>query len=122
MKTYGKKVWLFADAFYDSKYNTQVSHESVCVLNTSDKEATITMTLFFEDRGCLQGFAAKCGAMRTHHIRMDKLVSIDGLRVPSDVPYAILVESDVEVVAQYTRLETPQAEFALMTTMGFAGE
>ena len=50
MRTYGKKEWLIADCYYDSKWNGQVSHEAVCVLNTSEKEAHISFTLFFEDR------------------------------------------------------------------------
>jgi hypothetical protein len=119
MKNYGKKSWMIADCFYDSHFNKQVSHEAVCVLNTTDTDATITMTLYFEDREPAYGYIAKCGAGRTHHIRMDKLISKDGLPVPVDTPYAVLVESDVNVVVQYSRLDTAQAEMALMTTMAY---
>ena len=73
MRTYGKKEWLIADCYYDSKWNGQVSHEAVCVLNTSEKEAHISFTLFFEDREPITGFTAVCGSMRTHHIRMDRI-------------------------------------------------
>jgi hypothetical protein len=89
------------------------------VLNTTDSDATITMTLYFEDKESVGGYIAKCGAGRTHHIRMDKLKNKDGLPVPVDVPYAILVESDVNVVVQYSRLDTAQAEMALMTTIAY---
>jgi hypothetical protein len=68
------------------------------------------------------GFEAKCGARRTHHIRMDKIKSIDGKSVPTDTPYAILVESDVPVVVQYSRLDTAQEALALMTTIAYAVE
>lgn len=117
MQTYGKKVWLAADCYFDSKYNGQVSHEAICVLNTSDSDATIKITLFFEDREPICGFTAKCGARRTNHIRMDKQINADGIAVPKDTPYAVLVESDVDVVCQYTRLDTAQSEMALMTTI-----
>lgn len=119
MKNYGKKVWLIPDGFYDSKSTGQKSHDAVCILNTSDKDATINMTLYFEDREPVKNYIAYCGAERTHHIRMDKLKNADGLTVPQDVPYAILVESDVEVVCQYSRLDTAQAELALMTTIAY---
>lgn len=119
MKNYGKKTWLIPDAFYDSHSNHQPSHDAVCVLNTSDIDSIITMTLYFEDRDKIEGFVSRCNAGRTHHIRMDKLVSVDGLRVPTDVPYAILVECSTEVVVQYSRLDTAQAEMALMTTIAF---
>jgi len=116
---HGKKVWLIPDAFYNSQSIGQVSHEAVCVLNTSDVDATITMTLYFEDRDKMEGFVAHCPAGRTHHIRMDKLRAVCGAAVPMDVPYAIMAESNVEVVIQYSRLDTSQAEMALMTTVAY---
>ncbi|WP_279060402.1 sensory rhodopsin transducer [Gemmiger formicilis] len=39
--------------------------------------------------------------------------------MPVDTPYALLVESDVEVVCQYSRLDTAQSEMALMTTIAY---
>ena len=119
MRTYGKKEWLIADCYYDSKWNGQVSHEAVCVLNTSEKEAHISFTLFFEDREPITGFTAVCGSMRTHHIRRDRILNADGEHIPVDTPYALLVESDVEVVCQYSRLDTAQSEMALMTTIAY---
>ena len=116
----GHKVWMIADAFYDSHssglYN---SHESVCVLNTGTVDAVITMTLYFEDSEPKTGFISHCAAGRTHHIRMDKIVSASGEKVPMDVPYAILVESNVDVAVQYTRLDSAQAEMALMSVIAY---
>ena len=121
--TYGKTTWLIGDGYWDSHSNGLFnSHESVCVLNTSDKDATITMTLYFEDRDEMGGFVAKCGAKRTHHIRMDKLISQEGKAVPQDVPYAILVERDVPVVVQYSRLMSSQPELGLMSTIAYPVE
>lgn len=120
MKSYGKKVWLIPDAFYNSVSNgSQKSHESVCVINTGKEDAKIRLTLLFEDREAMGGFTAECKGSRTHHIRMDKQVSESGKGVPQDVPYAILAESDVPIVVQYSRLDTSQAEMALMTTIAY---
>lgn len=120
---YGKKVWLLGDGYWDSHSNgIFVSHESVCVLNTSSQDATLNMTLYFEDRDPMFNFIAKCGAKRTHHVRMDKLKNSDGLPVPQDVPYAIMLESDVPVIVQYSRLMSSQPELGLMTTMGYPVE
>ncbi len=120
---YGKKTWLIGDAFWDSRSKGfYPSHESVCVLNTTKKDATITMTLYFENREKMEGFVASCPGEKTHHIRMDKLKNRDGQPVPIDVPYAILVESDVNVVCQYSRLNSGQAEMTLMTTMAYPVE
>lgn len=119
-KAYGKKVWLIPDGFLHSvSLNEQVSHEAVCVLNTSDKDAKITLTLYFEDREPMTGFTAACGAGRTHHIRLDRIVSEKGEKIPRDTPYALLVESTEPVVAQYSRLDTSAVEMALMTTIAY---
>jgi len=119
---YGKKTWLIPDAFYNSQSIGAVSHEAVCILNTSNEDANINMTLYFEDRDKMEGFNSHCKAGRTHHIRMDKLSSTTDQRVPKDTPYAILVESSIEVVVQYSRLDTSQAEMALMTTVAYPVE
>jgi hypothetical protein len=36
------------------------------------------------------------------------------------VPFALLVESNVPIVVQHTRLDSTQPALALMTTMAFA--
>lgn len=119
-KAYGKKVWLIPDGFLHSvSLNDQVSHEAVCVLNTSDKDAVINLTLYFEGRDAMTGFKADCKAGRTHHIRLDRIVSENGEKIPRDVPYALLVESTQPVVAQYSRLDTSAVEMALMTTIAY---
>jgi hypothetical protein len=119
----GKTTWLIPDGFWHSHSNGLFpSHEAICTLNTSTTDAELSITLFFEDRDEMSGFKAYCPAKRTHHIRMDKLVSSDGKTVPLDVPYAILVQTNVPVVIQYSRMDTSQSEMALMTTMAFAVE
>lgn len=122
MKTYGKRTWLIPDAFYPSISTDLKSHEAVCVINTSGADAKIKLTLLFEDRELMDCFESFCEAGRTHHIRMDKLIGKNGESVPQDVPYAIIVESSVEVVAQYSRLDTTQPAYALMTTIAYPVE
>ncbi len=120
MKAYGKKSWLIPDAFLALVSKGQVSHEAICVVNTSDVDADINLTLFFEDRPMLTGFSAKCGAKMTHHVRLDKIRSADGALIPRDTPYSILIESNTPIVVQYSRLDTSAAEMALMTTIAYS--
>lgn len=122
MKNYGKKTWLIPDAYITSKSTNQASHDAVCVLNTGDTDAVIKLSLYFEDSDPLEDFEALCPKGRTHHIRMDRIVSKSGKQVPRDIPYAILVESNTEIVAQYSRLDTSASELALMTTIAFPVE
>lgn len=40
----------------------------------------------------------------------------------SHEPYASVIESDLPIVVQHTRLDSRQAENALMTTIAFAAD
>lgn len=123
MKTYGKKVWLIPDTYLGSKSaNELITHEAVCVINTSSENAKIRLTAIFEDREPMEEFFAECGACRTHHIRLDKIHDANGNGIPFDTPYALLIESTVPIVVQYSRLDASHAELALMTTMAWAPE
>lgn len=117
----GAKVWYIPDCYYPSISSPghYVSHEAVCVLNPGKEDAHITLTLYFEDREPMREFHAVCKAERTNHIRLDKIKDAKGNGVPQGVPYAIMVESDQPIIVQYSRLDTTQAEMALMTTMAY---
>lgn len=120
-EAYGKRIWLIPDGYYPevSKGDVYVSHEAVCVLNVGNEDANIDITLYFEDREPMTGFKAVCKAQRTNHIRMDKIVSVNGEQVPRGVPYAMMVVSDVPVVVQYSRLDASQAEMGFMGLIAY---
>lgn len=118
---YGSTTWFVPDAYYPEISNGHyVSHEAICVLNPGNEDAIITITLYFEDKDKLEGFTAECKAERTNHIRLDKLKNVNGQSIPAGVPYAMLVKSTLPVIVQYSRLDTTQAEMALMTTMAYS--
>lgn len=120
MKDFGKKQWLIPDGYMsDTKNGDFVSHEAVCVLNLNDETASINITVYFEDRAPLKGFAAECGSERTNHIRLDQIKNNAGVKIPLGVPYALLIESNVPVVCQHSRMDVSQAEMTLMTTMAY---
>lgn len=118
---HGKNEWLIADCYWPeiTTEGHYVSHEAICVLNTGDADAHIDITLYFEDAEPMTGFQAACGARRTNHIRMDKLLDGEGRHIPMGRPYAALVVSDQPIVAQYSRLDTTQSNETLMTTMAY---
>ena len=126
MKAYGKTTWMIPATYLQAKEKSRSSdpgdrsHEAICVLNTSDNDAHIALTLFFEDREPNTAFTSFCGARRTHHIRLDKIRDGEGNGIPEAVPYAILIESDTPIVVQYSRLDTSAAEMALMTTIAYS--
>lgn len=117
----GKTTWLIPDMFWPeiTSKGHYVSHESICVLNTSDEECNLTITLYFEDCAPIGGLKAACAAKRTHHVRMDRLTDGEGGHIPRGIPYAAVVEASIPVVVQYTRVDTTQSENSIMTTMAF---
>ena len=116
----GSTKWFIPDGFWNPNSHGIPSHEAVCILNTSRNDAKVTVTLYFEDREKLSGFHAVVPSERTKHLRMDRWISSDGRPVPADVPYAMVVESNVPVIVQYSRLDTSQSEMALMTTIAYS--
>jgi len=117
METNAKTDWYFPDTYLPD-ISDGISHEAVCVLNLSDREADVTLTLYFEDRGPMTGFSAVCGANRTNHIRLDRIRSADGSPIPQTTPYSIALHASVPVFAQYTRLDATKPPYTLMTAMG----
>ena len=59
-------------------------------------------------------------AERTLHLRFNDLENADP--IPLDTDYACVIESDTPIVVQHTRLDSRQAENALMTTIAFPSE
>ena len=116
----GKKIWVIPDGFMsDTQKGNYVSHEAVCVLNIGEKDANIKLTIFFEDKEPLEGFTAVCKSRRTNHIRLDRIVNDKGEKIPKEVPYSVLVESDTEIVVQHSRMDVSQEEMTLMSTIAY---
>ena len=113
-----KLEWFFPDAYLPSRADNDISHEAICVLNTSDNDANIEISLYFQDREPKQGFTAKCGARRTYHIPLHLITDNEGKAIEQCVPYALYLKSDVPVMCQYTRVDATQPAYSLMTTMG----
>lgn len=116
----GKKKWIIPDGFLPEDSNGKfVSHEAICVLNTGEVDANISLTLYFEDREPMEGLEVLCAAERTNHIRLDKITDSEGKQIPRGVPYAMKVLSDQPVVVQHSRMDTTQPEMALMSTIAY---
>jgi hypothetical protein len=94
------------------------SHETACLLNASDEDAHVEITVFFSDREPVGPYRLTVPARRTLHVRFNELE--DPEPIPKDTDYASVVESDVPIVVQHTRLDSRQAENALLSTIAYA--
>ena len=96
------------------------SHETACILNATDADAYIELTIYFADRDPAGPYRIVVPSRRTRHLRFNDLK--DPEPVPPDTEYSSLFESDVPVVIQHSRLDSRQSENALMTTIAFYGD
>lgn len=124
MTPIGGKRWAIAEGYIPGRSTGHgrdlESHEAVCILNAGDKEAHVTITVFFADRDPVGPFRFTIPARRTHHLRFNDFH--DPEPIPRDTDYASVIESDAPVVVQHTRLDSRQAELALVSTVAFPGE
>lgn len=93
------------------------SHETACLLNTGDRDAQVRITIYFTDREPVGPYRLVVPARRTVHQRFNDLT--DPATVPRGVPYASVIEADVPIVVQHTRIDTRQAEAALLSTIAY---
>jgi hypothetical protein len=122
MRSVGRSTWVIAEGYIPvgstGPEPQMLSHETACMLNTGDEDAHVRITVFFEDRDPAGPYEVVVPARRTLHQRFNELS--DPEPIPRDTDYASLIESDVPIVVQHTRLDSRQAENALMTTVAFA--
>jgi hypothetical protein len=122
MKALGHTRWAIAEGYipaYGHGPAPQLtSHETACLLNTSDRDAQVQITIFYSDREPVGPYRIVVPARRTRHVRFNDLQ--DPEPIPHDTDYASVIESDVPIVVQHTRLDSRQAENALLSTIAFA--
>jgi hypothetical protein len=115
----GKRKWFVPDAFLPASSSGEaVSPEAACLLNTSNADAHVRFTFFFEGREPIGPVGVTLPALRTWHVRLDDPGAIAGVELPRGVPYAYTVESDVPVVLQHSQLDT-SAGYTLFTTIAY---
>jgi hypothetical protein len=123
MPELGRKTWAIAEGYIPGWSHgpspQMVSHEAVCILNPGDRDAHVIITVYFEDREPVGPYRFTVAARRTRHLRFNEFE--DPERVPVDTPYASVINADVPIVVQHTRLDSRQAENALLSTIAFPG-
>ncbi len=119
----GALRWAIADGYIPAWSNGPrpefLSHEALNILNAGDADAHITLTIFYADREPAGPYHLTVPARRTLHQRVNELD--DPEVVPLGKGYSALLEADVPVVVQHTRLDSRQAENGLFSTLAWSG-
>lgn len=117
----GKKRWIVPDCELPHEgEGVMKGHESVIIVNDSDTDADIKVTLFFTDRDPVDTIKWQVGAGRVRCFRMNKPDDMSGFVVPYETQYAMKIESNCNIVLQYGRLDNSQVNLAYYTTLGYA--
>jgi hypothetical protein len=120
-KPIGAREWVIAEGYIPPESHgpepQMLSHETVCILNTSDEDANVEITIYYKDREPVGPYKVTVAARRTKHVRFNDLK--DPEPIPRDTDYSSVIRSDVPIVAQHTRLDSRQAENALLSTIAY---
>jgi hypothetical protein len=118
----GATRWAIAEGYIPAWSNGPepefTSHETASILNTNDCNAHVEIVVYFKDREPIGPFRLIVGARRTLHQRFNDLC--DPETIPRGTDYASVITADVPIVVQHTRLDSRQADNALLTTMAYA--
>lgn len=119
----GHLRWVIADGYIPGRSHgpepEMTSHEAACILNAGERDAHVSITVFFSDREPAGPYRVTTPARRTLHLRFNDLD--DPERIPRGTGYSAVIESDRPVVVQHTRLDSRQAENGLFSTIAFPG-
>jgi hypothetical protein len=117
----GKKEWIIPDCELPQEgEGVAKGHESVIIVNDSDVDAKIDVSIYFTDKEPHTGIVWEVGAKRVKCFRMNNIDHMCGFKVPFETQYAMKVSSNTPIVLQYGRLDNTQANLAFYTTLGYS--
>lgn len=121
MPEIGSRCWVIAEGYIPTTsvgpQPEMESHETACLLNAGDREADVSITLYFGDREPVGPYRVRVPPRRTLHLRFNDL---EDPAVPRGEDYASVLESDEPIIVQHTRLDSRQAQNALLSTVAYA--
>jgi len=122
MTRIGRTKWVIPEGYIPSESHgpapAMLSHETACLLNAGDHDANVTVTIYFADSEPCGPYRVMVPARRTLHLRFNDLE--DPAPIPRDTDYSSVIESDEPIVVQHTRLDSRQAEEALLSTIAYS--
>ncbi|WP_346797347.1 sensory rhodopsin transducer [Halomonas sp. Bachu 37] len=121
MEKVGSTCWAIAEGYIPGSGHgpepQMTSHETACILNATEVDAEVRIMLYFSDRDPVGPYRIDVPAQRTRHVRFNDLDNPEP--VPRDTDYASVIQSNVPIVVQHTRLDSRQSELALLSTVAF---
>lgn len=118
----GAKTWYFPDGYLPEKTSggRMEAHEALMLLNTGGNQAEVSIDIYFPDMPPVEGIPVTVPPERVVTIRMDHPAELNGIEIPPLTQYALRICSDVNLVAQFGRLDTTQSNMAYYTGAGYS--
>jgi len=118
----GAKIWYFPDGYLPEKSaeGKMEAHEALMLFNTNDKEADILIDVYFSDREPVKDISVKVEPERVKTLRLDHPQDFLGLKIPPLTQYALRIRSNINIVAQFGRLDTTQVNMAYYMGIGYS--
>lgn len=120
----GKKRWAIAEGYIPGWSHgpepEMISHEALCLLNAGPEAAHAELWAYFKDREPAGPYRLTVPPRRTLHVRLNDLR--DPEPIPVATEYACVLDCDVPIVVQHTRLDSRQAANALLSTIAYAAD
>lgn len=110
MSALGTRQWVIPEGYIPEKGAgsgpEMTSHETACILNTSDETAKIQIVVFFADRDPVGPYRIEVPPRRTLRLRFNELEHPKP--IPRGTDYASVIRSSVPIVVQHTRFDSRQ--------------
>ncbi len=88
--TIGKKIWAIPEGYIPGWSNGPapdfISHDAACILNTSDEEAHIEITIYYTDREPVGPFRVTVAPRRSNHIRFNNFTEPETIPLKPNIP------------------------------------
>lgn len=117
----GKTRWAIAEGYIPAwstgSSRELTSHETACLLNATDRPAHVRITIYYADRDPGGPYEITVPPQRTLHLRFNELEQPEP--IPRGTDFSSVIESDVPIVVQHTRLDSRTQDISLMTTSAY---
>ena len=117
----GAKVWYFPDGYLPEKSadGKMEAHEALMLFNTNAKAADVLIDVYYSDRDPVKKIPVKVEPERIKTLRLDHPQDMGGLTIPPLTQYALRIRSNINIVVQFGRLDTTQANMAYYIGVGY---
>ncbi|RVO58514.1 sensory rhodopsin transducer [Sinorhizobium meliloti] len=122
MQAIGKTRWTIAGGRIPLESNGTepefTSRDEIAVLNCCDSPARLRIHIHYADRPAVGPYEVEVAARRVRRIRFNDLIFPEAL--PLDEDFGAVIDADIPVVVQFTRLDSGTASRSAVATAAYA--